>query len=68
MMDAAPESLHSLLFEEGRQLENIKFFPGTDRGLTAEKLCNAADKAIRSALDKGPIDVVPHTGREKTSI
>ncbi len=68
MTNAAQDSLHSLLFKEGKELENIKFFPGTDRGLTAEKLRNAADAVIRAALDKGPVDDAPVTGRQKTTI
>lgn len=66
--NAHAPGLHSLLFEEGRQLENIKFFPGDDRGLSAGSLCEAADKAIRSAFSKGLIDIAPTTGREKTTL
>jgi len=66
--NAHASSLHSLLFDEGRQLENIKFFPGDDRGLTAGKLCDAAESAIRSAFKKGLVDVVPSTNREKSRL
>jgi len=66
--NANASSLHSLLFMEGRQLENFKFFPGDDRGLTASALCDAADKAVRSAFKKGLVDQCPSTGREKTTI
>jgi hypothetical protein len=59
--------LHSLLFEQGRELVNIKFFPGTDRGLTASKLCEAAAGALHSALEKGPKDAPPRSGKAKTS-
>ena len=60
--------LHSLLFEQGRELVNIKFFPGTDRGLTASQLSEAAHGALASAIAKGPVDNPPHSGRQKTSI
>lgn len=68
MVNAHSESLHSLLFEEGRKLENVKFFPGDDRGLSATKLCEAADAALRAAFDGGLIDEPPRSGREKTTI
>lgn len=61
-------SLHALLFEEGRTLENFKFFPGDDRGLTAGELCDAAAAAVRSALQRGPIDSPPRTGKIKSAI
>lgn len=60
--------LHALLFEQGRELVNIKFFPGTDRGLTPSQLCDAAASAIASALAKGPKDNPPRSGRHKASI
>ena len=67
-MNATSPGLHSLLFGEGRQLENFKFFPGDDRGLTASAMCEAADKAVRSAIGKGLVDQVPSTGRSKSTI
>lgn len=59
----ATKSLHSLLFEEGRELVNIKFFPGTDRGLTPARLKEAAHKAIRSALEGGLRNSPPTSGK-----
>lgn len=67
-MDANNNGLHSLLFDEGRQLENIKFFPGTKRGLTGVELCSAADIALRAALESGPVDCAPVSGRKKATI
>lgn len=67
-MNATSLGLHSLLFGEGRQLENFKFFPGDDRGLTASAMCDAADEAVRSAIGKGLVDQVPSTGRTKSTI
>lgn len=66
--NAQTGSLHSLLFEEGRQLENFKFFPGTRVDVTAAELCQAADVAVRSAIVGGLTDTAPQTGREKSSI
>ena len=56
-------SLHSLLFEEGRELVNIKFFPGTDRGLTPARLKDAAQRAMQSAFDGGVKNMPPVCGR-----
>lgn len=66
--ESPDHKLHSLLFEEGRQLVNFKFFPGDDRGLSASAMCDAAEAAIRSAFGKGLKDEVPATGREKRVI
>lgn len=49
-MEATNDTLHSLLFAEGRELVNIKFFPGSDRGLTAARLKEAAAQALNAAL------------------
>lgn len=57
------KTLHSLLFDEGRELVNIKFFPGSDRGLTSSRLKEAAHKALRSAIDGGLTNVPPSCGR-----
>ncbi|SMX29397.1 hypothetical protein TRP8649_03531 [Pelagimonas phthalicica] len=65
---ATTNRLHSLLFEEGRQLVNFKFFPGDDRGLSASEMCEAAEAAIRSALAKGLVDNAPATGKQKQMI
>ena len=61
------EKLRSLLFSEERTLENIKFWPGSDRGLTADKLCAEAAQAIESALAKGNVDRPPVTGLPKST-
>ena len=60
------ESLLSLLFDHGRELTNIKFFPGTARGITADQMCEAATNAIKSALAKGPVDDPPLSGRKSS--
>lgn len=62
------DGLHSLLFCEGRQLENFKFFPGTRAGVTPAQLRNAAEKAIRSAIERGLVDNAPHSGRKQSSL
>jgi len=67
-LDVKSADLHALLFEEGRELVNFKFFPGDDRGLTASQLCDAAAAAVRSALDKGLVDSPPRSGRQKSTI
>ena len=68
MTESAKTLLNSLLFEEGRELVNIKFFPGSNRGLTSEQLAGATASAIRSAIDKGPLNNPPRTGAEKLTL
>ena len=69
MMDASKEGkLHSLLFDEERELVNIKFFPGTDRGLTANQLSDAAADAIRSVLSRKVSHNPPSTGQQKVQL
>jgi hypothetical protein len=62
------DKLHTLLFEEGRELVNIKFLPGTDRGLTPERMRLAAAAAIESVFDEKPKDSPPVSGRKKASL
>lgn len=63
MTMSGKEKLLSLLFDEGRELINFRFFPGTGRGITADQMCEAAANAINSALDKGLVDNPPLSGR-----
>lgn len=59
------EELSNLLFGEDRELVNLKLFPGSDRGLTGDRLCAAAHRAISAALKAGPVDNPPLTGQPK---
>ncbi|WP_156392456.1 hypothetical protein [Rhizobium sp. Root482] len=68
MSESAKTKLHSLLFEEGRELVNIKFMPGKSRGLTAARLSDAAADAIRSAIDGGLVNQPPRTGMRKCKL
>lgn len=68
MQESGKQKLLSLLFKEGRELQNIKFFPGTDRGLTADRMCAAAASAIDSAINGGLVDNPPVSGRNKSSL
>jgi hypothetical protein len=68
MTEGGMARLHSLLFTGERELVNIKFFPGSDRGLTPDQLGEAAHKALSAALAAGPVDNPPLSGRKKTSI
>lgn len=62
------EKLHSLLNSEGRELVNIKFFPGSDRSLTPDQLAEAANEALSAALKEELVDRPPISGRAKSSI
>jgi hypothetical protein len=68
MPESGKEKLLSLLFGEGRELVNIKFFPGTDRGLTSDQLCGEAESMLRAAMNGNLVDNPPLSGRRKTSI
>jgi len=50
MTMSGKEKLLSLLFDEGRELVNFRFFPG-DRVSSADDLCEASHDAIRQALE-----------------
>jgi hypothetical protein len=67
MLTDEMECLHSFLNEEGRELRNIKFFPGTSRGLTKDQMVRAACAAIKNAFARGCPDEPPRTGKTKVS-
>lgn len=67
MSERGMENLHSLLFTGERELVNIKFFPGNDRGLTPGRLCEAAYKALEIALASDLVDNPPVSGRKASS-
>ncbi|ANV24381.1 hypothetical protein [Agrobacterium pusense] len=57
----------SLLFAEGRVLDNLKFFPGPDC-VSADQLFEAGEAAIKAALAADSGDDIPGDGRESISI
>jgi len=63
--------LHSFLFAGEKELGNVKFFPGTGRGLTADELAGAAADALKCASDAwraGESSRPPMTGIEKRQL
>jgi len=62
------ESLHSFLNEEGRELVNVKFFPGTGRGVRPETVAKEAQACIKRAFASGLADNPPMSGRPKASL
>jgi hypothetical protein len=66
-MTRGAEALLPHLNGEGRNLENIKFFPGFDRALTSDLLADAADKMLRAALEN-PVDQPPVCGATTGSL
>lgn len=67
MSTSRMEALHSFLNEDGRELVNIKFFPGSARGLTNAQVAEEAQDAIARAIHRGLKDEPPISGREKAS-
>lgn len=65
-MTSETDKLHSLLFEGVRELVNIRFFPGTNRGLTDQQMRDEAAIGIAAAFERGSIDSPPMSGQEKT--
>lgn len=68
MMNATGSELHSILFAEGRTLENFKFFPGDDKALTPKQMCDAAAIALKEAFESGLSDTPPVSGHKKSSL
>jgi hypothetical protein len=62
------ENLHSLLNGEGRELRNVKFFPGTSRGLTLEQVEEAAKESFKRAIDGGLKDQPPMSNRAQKTL
>lgn len=62
------DSLHSFLKEEGLELLNVKFVPGTGRGLRADQVERAGKEAIQRALAGGMVDNPPMSNRAKASV
>lgn len=66
-MEKGMEKLQALLCADGRELVNIKFFPGSGRGLTPDSLADAACELL--AVDLGNlVDNPPLSGLAKTSL
>lgn len=62
------QRLNALLFSGGRELANIKFFPGSKKGLAVDELHGAAADAIKSAFSGGIVNSPPMSGHAKTSL
>ena len=70
MSDNGKKSLHSLLFEGGRELVNLKLFPGTGR-LSAGQLAEAAARSLRNVMKAWENKVpskAPETGQAKRTL
>jgi hypothetical protein len=57
MTERGKEQLLSLLFDEGRELVNFRFFPG-ERVPSPDELCQIAHDALREGL-AGEEDEIP---------
>ena len=68
MSDHTKDDLHSFLFDEGRELVNIKFMPGESPDLTPDIVRAATASALRSAMSKGLVHAPPRTGRAKGAL
>lgn len=63
MSENGKEKLLSLLFNDERELVNLRFFPGINRGLTADEMCEEAHFSLAAALSRGAVDQPPLSGR-----
>ncbi len=61
---SAKDRLFSLLFGGERELVNIKFFPGSGKDLTVDRLFEEAHSALQQALDPAVKSTPPQTGRK----
>ncbi len=61
------ERLHCLLNDKGRQLVNVKFFPGSGRGLTDSQLAEAACEMLTGLDFDNLVDGPPFSGVVKGS-
>lgn len=71
MNESGKVKLHSLLFVGEKELRNVKFFPGTGRGLTSDDLGGAAADALERAVDawnNGIVSCPPVTGMQKRQL
>lgn len=66
MTDFCSADLHDLLSGEGRELQNVKFLPGTSP--TKEGMCAEATRVIKASIDRGMPHEPPFTGRSKTKL
>jgi len=66
-MSESENRLLSLLFEEGRVLKNLKFFPGPECS-SSDELFDAAHAAISAGLKLGNEDMIPADGVKTRSI
>lgn len=66
-MSKSEDRLLSLLFQEGRELKNLKFFPGPECA-SADDLYNAAGAAISAALQIDDGDMIPVGNGKSISI
>lgn len=69
MAESGMDRLHSLLFGSERTLVNVKFCPGTKKGLKANEMGGEAAQMLELALASGElVNTPPLSGRQKASI
>lgn len=67
MSDNKIAGLHDFLVSEGRSLANVKFFPGSDHGMSSEQLAEAA-LGLLAAIGTNPTNNPPVTGLPQRSV
>ncbi len=67
-MEKGMEKLQALLSAEGRELVNIKFFPGSGRGATPDSLAGAACELLVVVDFDNLVDNPPFSGLRRTSL
>lgn len=67
MSKRSVDELHRFLISGSRELVNVKFFPGTDRGLTSDQLAAAAHELLESIM-ANPVNRPPLSGRKSMTL
>lgn len=63
------ERLQTLLFDQGRELVNLKFLPGTDRNLSPDEFAGVVCDVLNEVFARGEfVDNPPVTGLKKRHI
>ncbi len=67
-MNNNEQSIVSLLSVDGKMLENIKFLPGTSRGLTTSQVRDEAVRVVTQIGNEEFVSMPPSSGLKRKTI